>query len=225
MDDNEVDEIPQFYEDLIYNPLINYPPGSAVLLEIEDGEIYTSKIDVPAGTSEEDDTYSPEGPNSREYWASTYETTLTFEINNPDFTSLIPRSFDILNLSKEVAGWIEFDKEKITTIDDVFAGLLYDPNRFYLTGDAVVIDVDGGEIFTAKKKVPADPEGTNAPDGENSDLYWLSNFETTELFEAEHGDFWRNLPDGIHWDDLHVEVSKLTCPRIGIVTTTDSVTT
>ena len=211
-DDNEVDGFFEFYEDLLYNPLIKYPAGSAVLLEINDGEIYTSKIDVPAGISDEDDTYSPEGPNSREYWASTYETTLTFEINNPDFTSVIPRSFDTLYLSKEVARWVEFDKEKITTIDDVFAGLLYDPNKFYLIGDAVVIDVEGGEIFTAKKKVPADPDGINAPNGENSDLYWLSNFETTELFEAEHGDFWRNLPDDIHWDDLHVEVSKLTVP-------------
>ena len=211
-EEDELENFPGFFLDLIYNPLKSYPSGSAVLLDIEYGEIYTSKTEVPAGKSEDDDTFSPEGPNSRTYWSSSFETALTFEINNPNFSRAMPRHFEISALSMEIAELIKLDKEDISTMHDLFGGLLYDPTRTYYTGEAVVLSVDEGEIFTAKKKVPAAPDGTNAPDGENGERFWLSSFETIEDFGIKHANFWEALPDDIDWEDLHTEVSKLSVP-------------
>jgi len=201
--------IPWLFGDLLYDPLQKYPTGSAVLLNLEDGEIYTSKANVPAGKSAEDDTYSPIGPNAREYWTSSYETTLTFEINHADFMEAMPRHLDASLLSMEVAERVAFDMDDLATMDDVFGGLLYDPHKSYYRGDAVVLAIESGEIYTAKKKVPAAPEGENGPEGEFGEEYWYSSEATTAAFAMEHADFVAELPEDIDWDDLHVAISKL----------------
>lgn len=210
-DDDWID-LPGFFYDLLYDPLKSYPPGAAVLLDPWEGEIYLSKSEVPAGEHGEDETFSPMGSNSREYWTTSYESFLTLDINF-DFMESMPRSFDAKALSRGIAELVQLEKEDLATMEALFAGLKYDPSKVYLTGEAVVLEADAGEIFIAKQKVPAAPDGSNAPDGPDGEKFWVSGFETIEDFENLHDDFWEDLPDGLDWEFLHMEVSRLSVPK------------
>lgn len=209
--EDEDDDFFDLLTNLHYDPLKSYPQGSAVLLDFELAEIFTSKIDVPAGVHEEDETYSPDGPNSRTYWSSTYETLLSFEINNPEFLQSVPKTIDPYELAEEIADLVEFDKQKLT-MNSLFGGLIYDAEKTYFTGESVVMDAQDGEIFTAMREVPPAQNGSNSPFGVNGDRYWYSSYETVEAFKDEFVYFLEILPDTLDWDDLHHEVAKLSVP-------------
>jgi len=210
--EDEEDDFGGIFRELIYEPSKHYPAGVAVIEDLKDGEIYTSKIEVPAGKNSDDDTYSPNGPNSRKYWSSSYETVLSFENHNQNFLDQLPKSFVTDSISSEISELVAVRKNYLN-IDSLFDGLIYDPHKTYHTGDSVVVSIEGGEIFTAKQKVPSEPNGRHSPNSLNGAKYWYSNSETVAAFEDEFDDFLEALPDSIHWEDLHHEVAKLTIPN------------
>ena len=145
----------------------------------------------------DDDTYSPNGPNSRKYWSSSYETVLSFENHESKLPrSNYPKSFVTDSISSEISELVAVRKNYLN-IDSLFDGLIYDPHKTYHTGDSVVVSIEGGEIFTAKQKVPSEPNGRHSPNSLNGAKYWYSNSETVAAFEDEFDDFLEALPDSI----------------------------
>jgi len=67
--------------------------------------------------------------------------------------------------------------------DDLFSDLIYDPNEPYLSGSAVVVSLEDGEIYTASQDVPAASDGSNGPNGANASTYWGDSTTTTQKFE------------------------------------------
>lgn len=76
------DDLNAVFADLIYDPTKSYTNGSAVVISLEDGEIYTASQDVPAAA---DGSNGPNGANASTYWGDSSTTTQQFEANNPTF--------------------------------------------------------------------------------------------------------------------------------------------
>jgi hypothetical protein len=94
------DELNAVFADLIYDPTKSYTSGSAVVVSLEDGEIYTATQDVPAST---DGSNGPNGANASTYWGDSASTTEQFEDNNPTFLNDLPSDIDTAALSTAVA--------------------------------------------------------------------------------------------------------------------------
>ena len=94
------DELTAIFAELVYNPDTPYSAGSAVMISLEDGEIYTSIIDVPAAA---DGSNGPNGANASTYWSDSNKTTETFEEQNPTFLNDIPSDINTTALSAQVA--------------------------------------------------------------------------------------------------------------------------
>ena len=88
------------FADLIYDPTKSYTNGSAVVISLEDGEIYTASLDVPAAS---DGSNGPNGANASTYWGDSSTTTQQFERNNPTFLDDLPSNIDTAKLSTAVA--------------------------------------------------------------------------------------------------------------------------
>jgi|GEM_PF-2020365 uncharacterized repeat protein (TIGR02543 family) len=88
------------FADLIYDPKKSYPAGSAVLIDLEDGEIYTAILDVPAAA---DGSNGPSGANASIYWKDSASTTENFSNNNPNFLNNLPSDIDTKSLSQKVS--------------------------------------------------------------------------------------------------------------------------
>jgi hypothetical protein len=93
------EELNQLLGDLVYDKTKEYPAKSAVMISVDDGEIYTSKILVPAAA---DGSNGPNGVNSATYWGDSTTTTTQFASDNPNFPSELPTDVDTAELSKEV---------------------------------------------------------------------------------------------------------------------------
>jgi hypothetical protein len=93
------EELNQLLGGLLYKPTEPYPAKSAVMISVDDGEIYTSKIAVPAAA---DGSNGPNGSNAATYWGDSTTTTLKFVEENPDFLSQLPNDVDPAELSKQV---------------------------------------------------------------------------------------------------------------------------
>jgi len=84
---------------LIYDPTKSYTNGSAVVISLEDGEIYTASLDVPAAS---DGSNGPNGANASTYWGDSSTTTQQFESNNPTFLDDLPSDINTTSLSTQV---------------------------------------------------------------------------------------------------------------------------
>ena len=93
---NEV--LNQLLVGLVYDPNKEYSAKSAVMISVDDGEIYTSKILVPAAA---DGSNGPNGVNSATYWGDSTTTTTQFVTDNPTFLAELP-NIDTAKLSEEV---------------------------------------------------------------------------------------------------------------------------
>ena len=85
------DDLNAVFADLIYDPTKNYTNGSAVVISLEDGEIYTASQDVPAAA---DGSNGPNGANASTYWGDSLSTTKQFEANNPTFLEDLPQDIN-----------------------------------------------------------------------------------------------------------------------------------
>ncbi len=94
------DELNAVFADLIYDPTKSYSSGSAVVVSLEDGEIYTASQDVPAAA---DGSNGPNGANASTYWGDSASITQQFEENNPTFLTDLPSDIDTETLSTQVA--------------------------------------------------------------------------------------------------------------------------
>ena len=97
---SQSDELNAVFADLIYDPTKSYSSGSAVVVSLEDGEIYTASQDVPAAA---DGSNGPNGANASVYWGDSASTTQQFEENNPTFLNDLPSDIDTAELSTAVA--------------------------------------------------------------------------------------------------------------------------
>jgi hypothetical protein len=84
---------------LVYDPTKTYAAKSAVMISVSDGEIYTSKITVPAAA---DGSNGPNGANAATYWGDSTLTTNQFKADNPKFLDELPTDIDTTELSKQV---------------------------------------------------------------------------------------------------------------------------
>jgi hypothetical protein len=94
------DDLNAVFADLIYDPTKSYTNGSAVVISLEDGEIYTASQDVPAAA---DGSNGPNGANASTYWGDSSTTTQQFEANNPTFLNDLPSDINTTELSTSVA--------------------------------------------------------------------------------------------------------------------------
>ena len=97
-------------------------------------------------------------------------------------------------------------------LDALLGGLVYDPNKTYAAGSAVMISVSDGEIYTSKIEVPAAADGSNGPNGANADTYWGDSTTTTNQFSADNPTFLNDLPTDINTTELSKQVGSLTNP-------------
>ncbi len=97
---SQSDELNAVFADLIYDPTKSYSSGSAVVVSLEDGEIYTASQDVPAA---DDGSNGPNGANASTYWGDSASTTEQFEENNPSFLNDLPSDINTTELSTAVA--------------------------------------------------------------------------------------------------------------------------
>jgi hypothetical protein len=204
------DELNAVFADLIYDPTKSYTKGSAVVISLEDGEIYTASIDVPAAPI---GSNGPNGANASTYWGDSASTTKEFYDNNPTFLTDLPSDIDTDDLSNAVGKLVTPDKnESSMTLSDLFTNLIYDSNKSYPAGSAVLIDLEDGEIYTAILDVPAAADGSNGPSGANASIYWKDSASTTENFSNNNPNFLNNLPSDIDTKSLSQKVSELANP-------------
>ncbi len=85
------DQLGSLLAHLIYDSSKSYSVHSAVLISLEDGEIYTSVEEVPATT---DGSNAPNGINGSTYWKNSAETTTSFESTNRDYLNSLPTNID-----------------------------------------------------------------------------------------------------------------------------------
>ena len=67
---------------LVYDPTKEYAAKSAVMISLSDGEIYTSKIEVPAAA---DGSNGPNGANAATYWGDSATITNQFVSDTSNF--------------------------------------------------------------------------------------------------------------------------------------------
>ena len=194
--------------DLIYDPLKSYASGSVVVISLEDGEIYTSKVEVPAAA---DGRNGPNGINASSYWGDFTTTTNQFVADNPTFLNDWPNDIDTTELIK-MYGNLANPYGGSDTLNAVFAGLIYDPTKSYPAGSAVVIDLEDSEIYTAILDVPAAVDGRNGPSGANSSIYWKDARSTTKNFSNNNPNFLKYLAPDIDTTTLSEKVSRLVTP-------------
>ena len=94
----------------------------------------------------------------------------------------------------------------------MFADLVYDPDKSYSSGSAVVISLEDGEIYTSNQDVPAAADGSNGPNGANASTYWGDSTTTTQTFEQNNPTFLDSLPNDINSTTLSTQVAELTNP-------------
>jgi hypothetical protein len=99
-------------------------------------------------------------------------------------------------------------------LDAVFADLVYDPDKSYSSGSAVVISLEDGEIYTSNQDVPAAADGSNGPNGANASTYWGDSTTTTQTFEQNNPTFLDSLPNDINTTTLSTQVAELTNPSV-----------
>lgn len=102
----QTDELNSLLSGLVYDPNKSYPVKSAVMISLEDGEIYTSNQEVPASA---DGSNGPSGANSSTYWSDSTTTTQKFENDNPTFLTELPSDINTTALSEAVAELINPD--------------------------------------------------------------------------------------------------------------------
>jgi hypothetical protein len=109
------DELNAVFADLIYDPTQSYTSGSAVVVSLEDGEIYTASQDVPAAA---DGSNNPKtGANKDTYWGDSASTTQQFEDNNPTFLNDLPSDIDTAELSTAVAQLTNPSTSRIVSVN------------------------------------------------------------------------------------------------------------
>lgn len=96
----QTDELNSLLSGLVYDPNKSYPVKSAVMISLDDGEIYTSNQEVPASA---DGRNGPNGSNASTYWSDSTTTTQKFEEDNPTFLAEIPSDINTTALSQAVA--------------------------------------------------------------------------------------------------------------------------
>ena len=96
----QTDELNSLLSGLVYDPNKSYPVKSAVMISLDDGEIYTSSQEVPAAS---DGSNGPNGANASTYWSDSTTTTQKFEQDNPTFLTEIPSDINTTALSQAVA--------------------------------------------------------------------------------------------------------------------------
>ena len=108
------DDLNAVFADLIYDPTKSYTNGSAVVISLEDGEIYTASQDVPAAA---DGSNGPNGANASTYWGDSSTTTQQFEANNPTFLNDLPSDIDTAELSTAVAQLTNPSSSRIVSVN------------------------------------------------------------------------------------------------------------
>ena len=106
------DQLGSLLADLIYDSSKSYSAGNAVLISLEDGDIYTSTKEVPAAT---DDSNAPNGINGSTYWKNSEETVTSFESTNSDYLNSLAFDIDTNLLSQEVAALVTPTSDQSTS--------------------------------------------------------------------------------------------------------------
>jgi hypothetical protein len=88
---------------LVYDPTKTYAAKSGVMISLSDGEIYTSKIVVPAAA---DGSNGPNGANADTYWGDPATTTNQFVADNPNILNELATDIDTTELSEQVGALI-----------------------------------------------------------------------------------------------------------------------
>jgi hypothetical protein len=196
---------------LVYDPTKTYAAKSGVMISLSDGEIYTSKIVVPAAA---DGSNGPNGANADTYWGDPATTTNQFVADNPNILNELATDIDTAELSEQVGALIipTTSNSANEELDALLAGLVYDPTKSYAAKSAVMISVSDGKIYTSKAEVPAAADGSNGPNGANADTYWGDSTTTTSKFAADNEEFLKQLPTDIDTTELSKQVVVLTNP-------------
>ena len=209
---------------LVYDPTKTYAAKSGVMISLSDGEIYTSKIVVPAAA---DGSNGPNGANADTYWGDPATTTNQFVADNPNILNELATDIDTTELSEQVGALIipTTSNSANEELDALLGGLVYDPTKTYAAKSAVMISVSDGEIYTSKIEVPAAADGSNGPNGANAATYWGDSSMTTNQFFADNPTFLNDLPTDIDTTELSKQVGALTNPTTSnFVVTVSSVT-
>jgi hypothetical protein len=160
------EEVDALLGGLVYDPTKIYAAKSAVMISVSDGEIYTSKIEVPAAT---DGSNGPNGANATTYWGDSTTTTNQFVADNPTFLNDLPTDTNTTELSKQVGS--------LTNPSDLSISLINISTRGYVgTGNDVLIAgfvLEGDETATKKCMIGVTNGGLS--DNPAADFYTLKD--------------------------------------------------
>jgi hypothetical protein len=72
--------------------------------------------------------------------------------------------------------------------------LKYDPDKAYAVGSQTIISIENPQLYTSIKEVPAEPKGSNAPNGANGSTYWEDSTITAQELSKDIGEILKQLP-------------------------------